>query len=154
MTKTITSVEQQVEKMGIFFEKLGYTPMAGRVFAFLLLGEPPYKNFYEIQTFLQASKSSISNALKGLMTSRIVDYITFSGDRKRYFKVNTQNWMAILKEQTQKGTEMNQMLQEVLDSREDSKHLDFNTALQFVFDLQAFLNRKMLQAVEEWERKE
>ena len=64
----------------------------------------------------------------------------------------SKNWMTILKEQTQKGTEMNQMLQEVLDTREDSKHLDFNAALQSVFNFQAFLNKKMLQAIEEWER--
>jgi len=49
---------------------------------------------------------------------------------------------------------MNQILQEVLDTREDSKHLDFNAALQSVFNFQAFLNKKMLQAIEEWERKE
>lgn len=154
MTATTTSTEQQVEKMGVFFEQLGHTPMAGRVFAFLLLGEPPYKDFYEIQAFLQASKSSISNALKGLMASGIVDYITFSGDRKRYFRVNTKNWKGLLKDQTQKGKEMNDMLKEVLENRKDSKHLDFNEELQSIFDFQDFLNRRMLEVIQEWEKQQ
>lgn len=151
MTKSSTSTAQQVERMGIFFEKVGHTPMAGRVFAFLLLGEPPYKDFYEIQTFLKASKSAISNALKMLKTSGIVDYITFSGDRKRYFRVNMQNWQQILKERAQKGTEMNQILQEVLDNRSDSKHLNFNETLQSIIDFQVYLNDGMQHLIEKWE---
>lgn len=147
----IAEKQQQVEKMGIFFEKLGYSPMAGRVFALLLIAEPPYMDFYAIQDFMKASKSSISNALKILSQSGIVDYITFSGDRKRYFRVNTKNWFEILKEREQKGTEWIGMLDEVMEIRADSKDLAFNENLQKIIDFQIYMTKGMQELIEKWE---
>lgn len=147
----IAEKQQQVEKMGIFFEKLGYSPMAGRVFALLLIAEPPYMDFYAIQDFMKASKSSISNALKILSQSGIVDYITFSGDRKRYFRVNTKNWFEILKEREQKGTEWIGMLDEVMEIRADSKDLAFNENLEKIIDFQVYMTKGMQELIEKWE---
>lgn len=148
---SIKEKEQQVEKMGIFFEKLGYSPMGGRVFSLLLVADPPYMDFYSIQDFMKASKSSISNALKILTSTTIVDYITFSGDRKRYFRVNTQNWFNIIKEREQKGTAMNNMLGEVLEMRADSKDLTFNEDLQKIIDFQIYMTKGMQDLIEKWE---
>lgn len=154
MTITINRtevVQQQVEKMGVFFEKIGLSPMSGRVFAFLLLGEPPHKDFYEIKDFLKASKSSISNALKDLTNNGVVDYITFSGDRKRYFRVNTKKWYALIKGQEEKRIELNNLLEEVLAFRADSKHFAFNAALQDIIDFQTYLAEGLAQLIEKWE---
>jgi len=149
----IKDKQQQVEKMGIFFEKLGYSPMAGRVFALLLVAEPPYMDFYAIQEFMKASKSSISNALKILTTHGIVNYITFSGDRKRYFRINTRIWYESIKEREQKGTEMNTMLEEVLEMRADSKDLAFNEDLQKIIDFQTYMTDGMQELIKKWEAK-
>ncbi|MBL7776380.1 MAG: hypothetical protein JNK89_10290 [Saprospiraceae bacterium] len=56
-------VREKVERMGVFFERSGFAPMTGRVFAYLLVCDPPHKDFFAIQEFLQASKSAVSNAL-------------------------------------------------------------------------------------------
>jgi len=47
-----------VEKMGVHFEQSGFSPMTGRVFAYLLLAEPAQKDFNEIPNFLDVSKSA------------------------------------------------------------------------------------------------
>lgn len=122
--------EEMVERMGVFFEQRGLTPMHGRVFAYLLLSEPPYKDFYEIQNFLKASKSAISNALKFLMDKNLVRYMTFSGDRKRYFQVDMDGWLETVKYEIRETTTAKDIIQDVLNTRVDSKHLDFNEKLE------------------------
>src|ERR1044071_9320383 len=89
-TKKTDSLAEKVEKMGVMIEQMGHAPVPGRIVSYLMLSEPPYRGFYEIQEFLKASKSSISTALNQLMQAGVVNYITFSGDRKRYFQINTK----------------------------------------------------------------
>ena len=43
------------------------------------------KTFDELVKFFKASKSSVSNSLNYLLQTKIIDYKTFTSDRKRYF---------------------------------------------------------------------
>jgi DNA-binding transcriptional regulator GbsR (MarR family) len=74
-----------IEETGKVFEKFGLTPMQGRVVACFTLSDPPEKTFDELVKYFKASKSSISNSLNFLLQNKIIDYKTFSTDRKRYF---------------------------------------------------------------------
>ena len=150
-TNKTERIKRKVEEMGVFFEQAGHSPMNGRVFAYLLLSEPPYRDFYEIQEFLGASKSAISNALNGLMDKGAVNYMTFSGDRRRYFKVNTEGWLNTTKEQVKQVTHLKKLIEAVLEERADSKHLDFNEGLQEIIDFYTFLGAEMEQALAKWE---
>jgi len=147
----IQQKEQMVERMGIFFEKQGLTPIHGRVFAFLLLAEPPHKDFYEIQEFLKASKSAVSNAIKFLMNTGLVEYITFSGDRRRYFRVNTQGWMELTKKKMQNATTLKDILSDVLNARANSKHLAFNEELEKMLEFNRELGGLMERFIEKWD---
>lgn len=144
-------IKERVEAMGVFFEKAGYSPMMGRVFALLLLSEPPYQDFYQIQEFLSASKSAVSNALNTLMKGGSVDYITFSGDRKRYFRVNLARWLNDSRERVKQIDAINLLLKGVLDERADSKHLAFNEGLQKMIDFHSHLASGMQRIMKEWD---
>ncbi|MBK8503794.1 MAG: MarR family transcriptional regulator [Saprospiraceae bacterium] len=146
-------VKQKVEQMGVFFEKIGHAPMSGRVFAYLLVSEPPYREFYDIQEFLAASKSSISNAINHLMNEGVVDYMTFSGDRKRYFRVNASNWLKKTKEGVRQVSVLSELVQEVLEDRSGSKHLDFNEGLKMIVDFQQHIAQGIEQSIASWEAK-
>lgn len=146
-------MKQTVEEMGVFFEKTGSTPIHGRVLAFLLIAEPPHKDFYEIQEFLQASKSAISNALKFLSNEGIVDYITFSGDRRRYFRINMEGWFKSYKKAILKVTEVNNIMQMALAERTGSKHLDFNEKLEEMIAFQTYLAKELQVLIQKWEQK-
>ena len=74
-----------IEETGKVLEKFGLTPMQGRIVACFTLSDPPEKTFDELVKYFKASKSSVSNSLKYLLQSKIIDYKTFSTDRKRYF---------------------------------------------------------------------
>ena len=147
-------IQQKVEEMGIIFEKSGLTPMHGRVFAYLLLAEPPQKDFYEIQEFLKASKSAISNALKYLRDNGMVDYITFSGDRRRYFRINHDTWLESYQASIRQIGTFRNLLQTVLEERKDSRHLDFNDKLKAMLDFQTHLTEGIDRLIEEWEAKQ
>ena len=67
------SLSEKVEQMGIMIEQMGHAPVPGRIMSYLMLSEPPYRDFYEIQEFLKASKSSVSTALNQLMQGGVVN---------------------------------------------------------------------------------
>ncbi len=154
MAKSTNKTEQKkqkVEKMGIFFERSGHSPMAARVFALLLLSEPPYRDFYSIQEFLCASKSAVSNALNHLMREGMVDYITFSGDRKRYFRVNPKGWLEVMQEKIRQAATFRHLIEDVLNERTDTKYLEFNEELKKVIGFLSFLSKEMENINARWE---
>ena len=88
-----------IEKIGVKTEKMGDSPLSGRILGALLLAEPPYMTFDYLCESLSASKSSISNNLNVLMKEGVnmIEYFTIPGDRKRYFKISFENWNKHLK---------------------------------------------------------
>ena len=151
-TTSLELIKQKVEEIGVAFEKTGIQPMIGRVLGFLLLADPPYQTFYAIQEFLGASKSSISNALNSLMFEGIVEYITFSGDRKRYFRLNVQNWLEDAKCKMSDFREVDKVLVEAMQLRDPNKHPEFNEGLRKIFSFHVFMSQEMPKMIAKWER--
>lgn len=69
-------------------EAMGLTPVASRVFVYLLLSEQHQATFEHMVEYFGVSKSAISNALKMLEAVKMVDAKTIGGQRKRYFSVS------------------------------------------------------------------
>jgi len=86
-----------VEKMGVQAEKDGYPPAAARILSLLLIGDPPYQTFEELQKTLNLSKSAVSNALSLLQLRCLIEYFTISGSRKRYFRIQKTAWYEFMK---------------------------------------------------------
>ncbi|MET8870465.1 MarR family transcriptional regulator [Nocardia sp. NPDC004604] len=76
-----------VEELALVLERMGLVRMAGRAAGWLLVSNPPEQTFGQIAEALQASKGSISSALKTLVTMRWVDKISKPGDRKDYYSI-------------------------------------------------------------------
>ena len=144
--------ERMVEEMGVFFENQGLAPMHGRVFAYLLLSEPPHKDFYDIQEFLKASKSAISNALRFLLDRNLIKYITFSGDRRRYFQINMEGWMAANTERILQTNTMNRLLEDVLEARSEDKFVEFNEQLKTMKKFHTSLAEVLNTFIEKWNK--
>lgn len=79
------AIRDQIEETGKVFEKFDLTPMQGRILSYFLKSDKPEITFDELVKYFQASKSTISNSLNYMLQNRIIDYKTFSTDRKRYF---------------------------------------------------------------------
>lgn len=145
--------KRKVEDLGVIFEEFGQSPMESRVFSYLLLAEPEYKTFDEIREFLGASKSAVSNAINRHIKDKSVGYLTFSGDRKRYFKINTKNWLKMAMNSSNTVSKVNGVLTDVLEFRKHSGTKEFNDGLIEILDFQTFLGKKIDEALKEWENK-
>ena len=74
-----------VEEMGQFLASLGMTPMAGRMWGWLLICEPPEQTAGDIAAALQASRGAISGTARILAHAGLIRRGTKPGDRKEYF---------------------------------------------------------------------
>ncbi|WP_051186849.1 GbsR/MarR family transcriptional regulator [Nocardia tenerifensis] len=76
-----------MEDFALVLERMGLVRMTGRAAGWLLVSDPPEQTFGQIADALQASKGSISGALKALVTMRWVDKVSKPGDRKDYYAI-------------------------------------------------------------------
>src|SRR6476661_7923271 len=73
-----------IEEMGQFLGGYGMTPMAGRMWGWLLLCEPPEQTAAEIAEALQASRGAISGTARILTQAGFIRRTTKRGDRREY----------------------------------------------------------------------
>jgi DNA-binding Lrp family transcriptional regulator len=74
-----------IEEMGQFMGGYGMTPMAGRMWGWLLLCDPPEQTAAEIAEALQASRGSVSGTARILSQAGFIRRTTRRGDRREYF---------------------------------------------------------------------
>jgi DNA-binding transcriptional regulator GbsR (MarR family) len=74
-----------IEEMGQFLGGYGMTPMAGRMWGWLLLCDPPEQTAAEIAEALQASRGAISGTARILASAGFIRRTTRPGDRREYF---------------------------------------------------------------------
>jgi DNA-binding transcriptional regulator GbsR (MarR family) len=81
-----------VEAMGRLTNQGGGTSLAGRILGLLSFLDKEEFTFEEIVDELKISKSSVSTTINHLMETDKIEYVTYPGDRKRYFriKINTR----------------------------------------------------------------
>ena len=85
-----------VEEMGQFLASLGMTPMAGRMWGWLLICEPPEQTAAEIADALQASRGAISGTARILATAGMIKRSTRRGDRREYFSAPPETFDSFL----------------------------------------------------------
>src|SRR5438552_8988876 len=76
---------QFVEEMGQSLDSIGMTPMAGRMWGFLLICEPPEQTAAQIAEALHASRGAISGTARLLAGPGLIRRSTRPGDRREYF---------------------------------------------------------------------
>lgn len=153
MSSEITLTEKQrdlVEKVGVFHEKAGLPPAMARVLGLLLVSPVSELSFDEIRETLNLSKSATSNALNMLLNTGKIDYITKSGDRKRYFKNKLNSWKTEFRQNINKLTKAADVLEEVLENRPKDT-VDINQNLKDAIDFMRFINDELPSLYQKWE---
>ncbi|WP_433733502.1 GbsR/MarR family transcriptional regulator [Nocardia sp. CA-129566] len=98
-----------VEDFALVLERMGLVRMTGRAAGWLLVSDPPEQTFGQIAEALQASKGSISSALKTLVTMRWVDKISKPGDRKDYYSIRPGILPELTRQQSGMYTDLTNM---------------------------------------------
>ena len=85
-----------VEEMGQALASYGMTPMAGRMWGWLLICEPPEQTAAELADALKASRGSISGTARMLANAGMIRRTTRRGDRREYFSVAPETFEQFL----------------------------------------------------------
>lgn len=125
-----------VEELGTHFDKQGFQPTSGRVLGLLMIMDKEEYTFEEIVEELGISKSSASVALKNLELREHIEYITYPGDRKRYFRIRTLDPFAIIDDSAKRMKLFKTMQSRILDLKADknSRNSVFYRNLSMMID--------------------
>lgn len=141
-----------VESVGISHEKAGMQPAAARIMGLLYVADKPELTFDEITECLQIAKSATSNALHLLLQADHIEYTTYLGDRKRYFRLKVSNWRGSFAKRIESMTDFNKILRQVLEVRTPDTS-EFNNNLNELIDFLDFVNQELPGLLQKWENK-
>ncbi|ALO15841.1 MarR family protein [Salinivirga cyanobacteriivorans] len=126
-----------IETIGRNYEQDGLQPVAARISALLMVMDKEEFTFDEIVDELQVSKSSASVGLKVLQARNMIEYITYPGDRKRYFRIRILDSFHLIDEFRRKISEKKEILSQTISLKEDpnSRNSQFFKSLIKMTDL-------------------
>ncbi len=108
-----------VEEMGQYLGSLGMTPMAGRMWGWLLVCDPPEQTAAEMAEALKASRGAISGTARILSTAGMIRRSTRRGDRREYFSAPPEALESLMRNGGRIYTELAQIAERGLESIAD-----------------------------------
>jgi DNA-binding transcriptional regulator GbsR (MarR family) len=117
----IQKQRELVEAMGRLTNRGGGTTLAGRIIGLLSFFDKEEFTFEEIVEELKISKSSVSTTINHLIETDKIEYITYQGDRKRYFriKINTRKkYLQDMRRNVEKMQKINRLALELKQDKE------------------------------------
>ncbi|MBD1396484.1 MarR family transcriptional regulator [Pontibacter sp. JH31] len=142
---------QLIEEIGIYHENNGFQPAVARVMGLLLVSNTPELSFDEISETLNISKSATSNALNMLLNTGHIEYTTFSGDRKRYFRIRSSNWRDHFAKKMEDLSVLNCLLKKVLEVRKRENPM-YDQKLNDFISFLDYMKGELPRMIEEWEK--
>jgi len=140
-----------VEKYGMFAEKVGFPPMAGRIFAWLLTSESPTQTAERIAEGLKTSRSSVSTATKLLVRWGFIERTRIPGRRTNYYRVSSDGCKGVLQAMIRLISEERKIVEYGLDLVKNSRR-DLRQQLKTYRDLCFFCEHEFPKLIEKWER--
>jgi DNA-binding transcriptional regulator GbsR (MarR family) len=151
---TFTQLSQEklnyIEQTGLLLEKFGLTRMAGRVFGLLSVLDVEALSFDEIREILGASKGSISSTVKLLQQVNFVEAVSYPGDRKTYFRMNSLNIGEMLKIRIQMFGTLSAHLDKALSIKEKNDD-QLSVWLNETSTFYNWLQTEISQVINKWE---
>lgn len=140
-----------IEEVGLSFELVGLPRMAGRIFGWLLISNPPHQSPGELAEVLQASKGSISTMTRLLVQIGLIERISLPGHRRDYFRIKINAWSELTKQRLTQIQAFRQLAERGLELLQgEDPHL--LQRLEEMRDMHAFLERELPLMTERWEQ--
>jgi DNA-binding transcriptional regulator GbsR (MarR family) len=133
---------QFVEEMGQFLGSVGMTPMAGRMWGWLLVCDPPEQTAAEIAEALKASRGSVSGTARILSTAGMIRRTTRPGDRREYFSAPPEALDSMLASASAIYRQMREIAERGLAATSSSS-LSVRARLEEFHDVLAFIEREV-----------
>ncbi len=139
-----------VEEVGIVFEQTGLPRMAGRIFGWLLISDPPHQNTDQIAKGLLASKGSISTTTRLLIQHGLVERLSLAGVRHDYFRLRSDALGHMVERGIEDEVKMFRQLAEHGLGLVTSKASETRKSLEEMHALYLFLERELSVLQERW----
>lgn len=148
-----SQVEQQhyVEEVGLLFETVGFPRMAGRVFGWLLISNPPHQSPGELAEVLQASKGSISTMTRLLEQIGLIERVSLPGQRRDYFRIKLNAWSELSKRRMEQIIAFRKVAERGLTLLQDAPP-ELVARLEEMRDIHAFFEAELPLMLNRWEQ--
>ena len=141
-----------VEDVGIVFEQTGLPRMAGRIFGWLLISDPPHQSTSELAEALMASKGSISTITRLLIQIGLIERLSLPGVRHDYFRLRPDAWQYMIKHGLEDEIKMvRQLAEHGLELLADKTPLT-RKWLEEIRNVYTFLEQEFPTLLERWEQ--
>ena len=141
-----------VEEVGIVFEHTGLPRMAGRIFGWLLISDPPHQSTDELAEALLASKGSISTSTRLLIQIGLIERLSLPGVRHDYFRLRPDAWRHMIKHGLEDEVKMFRQLAERGLELPSGKTPLSRRWLEEMRDMYTFFERELPTLLERWEQ--
>ena len=149
--KLMTTHERRMrfaEDVSLLFEVWGLPPMAGRVWAALLVTEQPHLSAADLQEQIGASAGSISTAVTSLTRMGIIDRVWVPGDRRSYYATSTAAFEHLLERRAEALTQMVALAERGVEAFSDVDPA--RARLEEMRDFYAWFDREFDVLIERW----
>jgi hypothetical protein len=144
-------MRQFIEDVGILYGEMGFPRMAGRIFGWLLVCEPPHQSAEQLANTVEASKGSISSMTRLLIQMGMVEKIGIPGKRDTYYRMRSGSWTELMKNHLANLTGMRKLAEGGLDLMAD-RVPESRQRLQELRDFHAFLEREIPAMLDRYEQ--
>lgn len=144
---------QFIEAVGLSFEGVSLPRMAGRVFGWLLISNPPHQSPAELADVLLASKGSISTMTRLLVQLSLIERISLPGQRRDYFRIKPNAWAELSKQRLAQITAFRQLAEQGLKLLEQDDPLS-RQRLEEMRDMHAFWEQELPLMTQRWEQRQ
>ncbi len=155
MTNNLQNEEKEfIEEVGIVFEQTGLPRMAGRIFGWLLISDPPYQSPAELAEVLMASKGSISTITRFLLQLGLIERFVIPGERHDHFRLRQEALKHTMRRGLEDEIKMFRQLAERGLELIGSKASLSRQWLEEMRDSYTFLEREFPVLLERWEKRQ
>jgi len=120
-SERIKKQKELIEYIGRNGERDGFQPVAARIMALLMVMDQEEYTFDEIVKEMQISKGCVSLALQNLELRGLVEYVTYPGDRKRYYRIISRDVHAIIGEAEKRIKQHIDMIDQIVSLKADQE---------------------------------
>ena len=140
-----------VEEMGQALASYGMTPMAGRMWGWLLICDPPEQTAADLAESLQASRGAISGTARLLATAGMIRRTKRGGDRREFFSAPPETFEQFLSSADRVYRHFRQIAERGLTAIED-RPPSARARLEEFRDVLAFMEQEVPAVVDRFLR--
>lgn len=138
-----------VDRMGLATESDGLSPIAGRLFALLLLAEEP-QSLDELAAALDVSKASVSTDARRLLERGIAERVTRAGDRRDYYELAPDFFARIVQSRVNRWRRIQALADDVRNQATELSDV-VRERIDSIDAVQNFVIERLEQALTDWE---